>query len=232
MNKNIKYIIENKFNFNPVDYSDEDSIIIDNQTVSNLTYKYFPETQDELAEIVRIKLKENLEEPYLNDIDTSKITEMGYLFQPLNIQDSISARKIKKLDLSAWNMSNVKSMVGFFDTCYSVKKIILSNWDTSKVTNMSRVFQGCHSLTELDLSRWNTSNVTNMFAMFADCHNLIELNLSDWDVSNVEDMEHVFSNCSSLTKLNLSGWDISNVRYMGSMFYNCKKSIIPDWYIY
>ena len=52
MNKNIKYLIEDIVNFNPVDYSDEEPDLIDDQIISNLVYKYFPKTKEELIKII------------------------------------------------------------------------------------------------------------------------------------------------------------------------------------
>ena len=207
MNKNIKYLIEGIVNFNPVDYSDEEQDIINNQAISNLVYKYFPENRKELKEIIVEKLKENIEYPYLNDIDTSRITDMDSLFSSYMYdylyQNDIDSREIIKLDLSGWDVSNV--------------------------IDMQSMFWGCRSLEELDISGWDTSNVTDMGYMFKYCESLKELDLSGWDVSNVTDMFSMFENCSSLEKLNLSGWDASNVTN-NLMFNNCKDSIIPDWY--
>jgi hypothetical protein len=50
MNKDIKYLIKDIVNFNPVDYSNDEIDLIDNQTVSSLIYKYkyFPKNKKEL----------------------------------------------------------------------------------------------------------------------------------------------------------------------------------------
>lgn len=48
MNKNIKVLIENTINFDVTDYQDEEDIMIDNQTIYNVLYRYFPKTTDEL----------------------------------------------------------------------------------------------------------------------------------------------------------------------------------------
>lgn len=48
MNKNIKYLIEDIVNFNPVDYQDEENDIANNQAISHIIYKYFPKTESEL----------------------------------------------------------------------------------------------------------------------------------------------------------------------------------------
>ena len=207
MNRNVKYIIENIVNFNSVDYNDEEPDLIDRETVSNLTYKYHPKTKEELRQIIIKKLKENIEYPYLNDIDTLKITDMSNLFSSYEddylYMNDINSAEIKKLDLSGW--------------------------DTSNVTDMQSMFWGCRSLKEINISNWDTSNVTDMGYMFVYCESLKKLDLSGWDISNVTDMFSMFGNCSSLEKLNLSGWNVSNITN-NLMFNNCKDSIIPDWY--
>lgn len=48
-----------------------------------MIYKYFPKTKKELQTIILKKLEENIEEPYLRDIDTSRITSMSGLFSEL-----------------------------------------------------------------------------------------------------------------------------------------------------
>ena len=48
-----------------------------------MIYKYFPKTKKELQTIIFKKLEENIEEPYLQDIDTSQITSMTGLFSEL-----------------------------------------------------------------------------------------------------------------------------------------------------
>ena len=43
-------------------------------------YKYFPQTKKELQDIILQHIKAEGNEVDLNDIDTSNITDMGYLF--------------------------------------------------------------------------------------------------------------------------------------------------------
>ena len=177
MNKNIKYIIEeNTFNFNPVEYSDDDTI--DNSTVEDITY-YHPKDKVDLFEIIKEKVEENefgnddLIFPNLSDIDTSEITDMDSLFNV--VFDNVE--KPVKLDLSSWNVSNV--------------------------TRMMAMFNECKTLIELDLTNWDTSNVKDMYAMFKYCIKIEKLDLSGFDTSKVKDMSYMFSNCISLTDLNI-----------------------------
>ena len=131
--------------------------------------------------------------------------------------------KIKVLDLSNFDTSNVTNMRSMFRDSYHLIKLDLSNFDTSNVTNMGSMFRGCESLKELDLSHFDTSNVTIMGAMFYHCCHLIKLDLSNFDTSNVTSMWAMFHYCYSLIKLDLSNFDTSSVTSMGYMFCNCKS---------
>ena len=208
MNKNIKYIIENIVNFNPVDYQDNENDIITNNDITTVIYKYFPKTREELEKIIIERLKENIKEPYLNDINTSEITDMSNLFSSQYsdylYKNGINSKKIKKLDLS--------------------------NFNTSKCTNMTGMFWKCSSLEELDISNWDTSKVTDMSWMFFRCESLKELNISGWDISKVTDMGFMFYGCKLLKKLDISDQDISSETDTRNMFDGCNKTIIPAYY--
>ena len=43
-------------------------------------YKYFPETTEELEDLIKKRIKKEGREANLNDIDVSKITDMSSLF--------------------------------------------------------------------------------------------------------------------------------------------------------
>ena len=131
--------------------------------------------------------------------------------------------KIKVLDLSNFDTSNVTNMGSMFRHCESLKELDLSHFDTSNVTIMGAMFYHCYHLIKLDLSNFDTSNVTSMWAMFHHCYSLIKLDLSNFDTSKVTDMRHMFGGCHSLTELNVSNFDTSKVSNMGSMFEECKS---------
>ena len=110
-----------------------------------------------------------------------------------------------------------------------IRMIDLSSYDTSNVTDMRCMFDGCSSLESLDLSGFDTSNVTNMQSMFYGCSSLESLDLSGFDTSNVTDMSSMLEGCSSLESLDLSGFDTSNVTNMLSMFDGCSKKIQDEY---
>ena len=75
-------------------------------------YKYHPQTKEELIENIKKLLYK--EETNFNCIDTSAITDMSNLFRSLDIST---------IDISEWNVSNVKNMEYMFDNCMKLKKI-------------------------------------------------------------------------------------------------------------
>lgn len=94
------------------------------------SYKYFPETKDELKDILTELIKKRGNEGNFNDIDTSKITDMSYLFFDM---DNFNG------DISNWDVSNVKRMSQMFRGCRSFNQDI-SDWDVSNVSEINFMF--------------------------------------------------------------------------------------------
>ena len=100
-----------------------------------------------------------------NDIDVSNLQ---YFY---NNEDKgiFEYTKFKYIDISEWDVSNIKSMRGMFFMCKELKSVgDISEWDVSNVTSMTSMFDGC-ILFNQDLSKWNVLNVTNKTDMFYDC---------------------------------------------------------------
>ena len=184
-------------------------------------YEYYPETKKELIKnIVEIF---NSGKTNLNCIDTSKITDMSNLFDSSNYNKSLD-----NIDISKWNVSNVKYMQFMFDG-YENFNCDLSNWDVSKVENMKGIFSWCINF-NCDLSKWDVSNVTNMDFMFDNC-NKFDCDLSKWDVSNVLNMICMFGNCKNFKGIGLDNWNVNKVKHMHYMFKGCTSLInTPSWY--
>lgn len=127
------------------------------------SYKYFPSTNKELKNIINKLLMKNLWKDVinLNSIDTSQIIDMSNLFNGME--------ELLKIDISYWNVSNVKNMDSMFAGCTNLEKIVgIEDWDVSNVKNMESMFEGCESFNQ-DISNWNVHNVKEITAMFKDC---------------------------------------------------------------
>ena len=92
------------------------------------TYSCQPKTKDELVEIISERTINDGYKCDLNDIDTSLITDMSWLFSWSDFNGNISK----------WDVSKVENMMGMFAGSDFNRDI--SNWDTSKVKDMSSMF--------------------------------------------------------------------------------------------
>lgn len=185
----------------------------------------FPKTKEELFDIIALRLKDNIEEPYLLDIDTSKIKSMEDLFSNdesdyLYQNYSIKTWDIKVLDLHTWDTSNVEHMGGMFYKCGKLKKVILSSFDTRKVWSMDSMFEGCRTIETIDISNFDTSGLQSSDSMFLDCTYLKEIKIGNFDMSKNTNMNYMFSQCENLKTItgNINNWNVENVIGMKEMF--------------
>ena len=93
-----------------------------------------------------------LEQLNLKNVDTSRTTNMSYMF---NISND---NKIEVLDLSSFDTSNVTNMQYMFRDVPLLKELDLSNFDTSNLEYMWGMFEGLRSLEKLNLSGFDLSN--------------------------------------------------------------------------
>lgn len=157
-------------------------------------------------------------------VKTEKLESMFYMF------DGCSS--LTALDLSAWNLNNVKDMESLFKNCSGLTSVALPKVTSKKIQYMQRMFSGCSSLTSIDLSGWNVENVTEMGDLFYDCSNLKDLNLSGWTPKSLTKIDRMFLNCTSLENINLSGWNLENMTEIQYMFSGCtslKTVDLSNW---
>ena len=119
------------------------------------TYSCQPKTKEELEQIIKDRISKEGTNCDLNDIDTSLIEDMSYLFWQSEFNG----------DISKWNVSKVENMNGTF---YKSKfNGDISNWDVSKVKDMSYAF--ALSSFNRDISNWNISKDCDVRSMFYSC---------------------------------------------------------------
>ena len=125
-----------------------------------------------------------------NDIDVSNLDS----FCNNNDIGIFEGTGFKYIDISDWDVSNVKSMRYMFAYCETLESVgNLLKWNVSKVTNMSSMFYGCKSFNQ-DISNWNVSKVNDMTCMFDGCKSFNQ-DISDWDVLKVKFKTYIFLNC-------------------------------------
>ena len=114
-----------------------------------------PNTRGELVKEIKIRLDRG--QTNLNDIDTSRVTDMSGLFSNFS----------RNIDVSLWDVSNVRDMSYMFFNCTNFN-CDLSGWNTSKVERMDCMFYNCTNFNS-DLSNWDISKVKSMNYMFYGC---------------------------------------------------------------
>ena len=93
------------------------------------SYNYHPKTKNELKQLVYKLIIERGYDADLNEIDTSEITDMSYMFNGSYFNG----------DISEWDVSNVIDMYCMF---YKSKfNGDISHWDVSNVKNMKDIFK-------------------------------------------------------------------------------------------
>ena len=150
--------------------------------------EYFPKTKEELIE--NIKECFDNKRYNLNCINTSKITDMSYIFKLIPESHDIN------FDVSGWDVSNVEYMQHMFYECIKFN-CDLSDWNVSNVKNMGDMFCNCLDFEGNGLENWDVSNVKDMHYMFFECTNF-NCDLSKWNVNNVTNMNYIFDGCKSL----------------------------------
>ena len=102
-----------------------------NKDIGNHSYNYHPKTRDELKELVDKLINERGNDADLNDIDTSAITDMNYMFYKSKFNG----------DISKWDVSNVRDMYCMFNySSFTGENGDISNWDVSNVEDMYGMF--------------------------------------------------------------------------------------------
>lgn len=97
---------------------------------------------------------------------------------------------------------NLTNIGGLFSAS-RVKKVDFSNMDLSNVTTFTSLFSGDNYLTSVNFEGVSTSSATNMSNMFVGCTSLRNLNLSSFTTSSVTNFSNMFYNCSVLRTLDI-----------------------------
>ena len=157
-------------------------------------YRYHPKNKKELLSIIKKRIKNEGNECDLNDIDTSKITDMSYLFAKYDSNRNPIKDNANNFngDISQWDVSNVKDMGWMF---WGMKHFNgnISKWDVSNVKNMQGTFSGSKSFNQ-DLSMWDVSNAIVITYMFNGASSFNQ-DISRWNVSNVRNSYGIFKGC-------------------------------------
>ena len=143
---------------------------------------YKPKYRNDLKELLKRMIKVRGDEGNFNDIDTSDIASMQFLF---NYNSTFNG------DITGWNVSSVISMDNMFLGATSFNQPI-GNWEFPNVTDMSDMFYDASSFNQ-PIGNWKFPNVENMEFMFKEATSFNQ-DLSKWDLKGKNKIE-IFYNC-------------------------------------
>ena len=133
---------------------EEDEINIDGLDVEIVSFTdnngkkhrrgYKPKNINDLKELLERMIEVRGDEGDFNDIDTSDIESMKFLF---NYNSTFNG------NITGWNVSSVRNMRNMFAYATSFNQPI-GNWEFPNVENMSGMFSGATSFNQ-DLSEWD-----------------------------------------------------------------------------
>ena len=126
-----------------------------------------------------------------------------------------------------WDVGLVKNMKGMFFNAKSFNAEI-GDWNVENVKNMRWMFEDADSFNQ-NIGNWNVGNLTNSYGMFAYADSFNQ-NISDWKMGNVTNSMWMFYDADSFNQ-DISNWDVSNINNMTGMFYDADSfnQDISNW---
>ena len=97
-----------------------------------------------------------------NNFDTSTVANTSGMF---NWNTNLTS-----IDLSSWNLSNVKYVQGMFGNCTNLMEVSFANEYIIRPINVATMFGSCTNMQKIDIRNFNFSNVVysnNMFGSSA-----------------------------------------------------------------
>ena len=149
--KTINQFISEKLNLN------------NDSKITKRYYNFAPKTTSELSALIDKLIKERGYNANLNDIDTSNITSMNFLFHG-------GERGKFDGDISKWEMKNVVSMEAMFYYCaFTGDHGDISNWDVSECKNFAAMFERSEFKGNIEKWKNKIQDDVDMEGMFHAC---------------------------------------------------------------
>ena len=179
----------------------------------------------------------------LSNWDTSKVTNMSYIFKncPLLGSDSSGIVSLSNLDLSSCT-----TMQQAFNGCTAMKELKMDSVDLKSCSTYTDFVANCNALTNVEITKSDLSAAPNLafiktikninlsnskFGMssldsaFASQSTLLTMNLSGTVFTECTTFNKMFQSCSQLTSINMEGLVASKVTTCSYMFQSCTRLI-------
>ena len=159
----------------------------------------------------------NLKSLDLSGFNTSQINTMYATFRDCN--------NLVSINFTGWN-PKVKEIYNLFTNCYKLESVDLSGFDVSNVKDLGAVFSNCYALKELNLSTWETSDLTKVNYLFANCRNLSSIDISKLNIISTTTSDKALANLKTGAKIivkNQAAIDKLNPTATNNVIFEIKK---------
>ncbi|MCR5737122.1 MAG: BspA family leucine-rich repeat surface protein [Eubacterium sp.] len=161
-------------------------------------------------------------------LNTEYVTSMERTFLACSNLLSITENENEEaiIDLTKFDLSEVKSMWQMFSGCEKITKANLNGLKLTNLTSMSSMFSSCSKLKKISMKNVQAESLEWMESTFSGCSSLEKAEFNGAVLGKESNkkklgMAHLFSSCSKLKTV--TGLDTKNVDYMGKMFNECSE---------
>jgi len=141
------------------------------------------------------------------------------------------------IDLSAWDVSGVTSMWGFFQQCINLQTAGIGGWDVSGVNDsrgMEKMFYQCYDYNE-DIGSWDMSSVISIEDMFNGLSIFMAFNnggspsINNWNLASCVTAKNWIRKAAFNQPIN--GWNVSNIRIFSATLRDIDSfdQTLEDW---
>ena len=102
----------------------------------------------------------NLKYVNVRNVNTSRVTQMSYLFQ--------NCTSLSSIDLSGFDTTLVRYMTRFFQNCISLTSIDIGHFNTGNCYALESMFNGCTSLTYINMAKSTYGYSSDIFQLVPD----------------------------------------------------------------
>lgn len=135
------------------------------------------------------------------------------------------AKYVKKIDLTNFDFSEIRTMIGWFYKCSNLEEILLPK---NVICKELISLKGCFSesnIQEIDLSGWTFQSPISMEYFTQNCLNLEYVKLPEMQILNTD---KAFDGCEKLNKVILQIKTVKDSKTPEKLFFNCKNLQFVD----
>lgn len=227
------YIFRNPLKNNEfVTYNSNQDYVIDLDTWSPMgelfdTSTINPDKANNILKINKFPSTKNLRYAYSLFNSCANLTEIPNLSiseKCTSISNIFSkCSSLTNIDVSNWDIQNVKDFNGVFYSCSSLKNVIgLEKLNGKNLTSFNYTFWACSNLEcPINIDGFTGNAPTDARGMFYMCEKVPSISWKNLNAGDIESFSSTFWDCQLIKSLDLSNWVVYSCNDFSGMFGWC-----------